>query len=128
LGLPRVLDFKFLEGLIDCDEVKIAFCAKIKSFIQWQSYRCRTASFVARARYSISDQNAAHGARRKCNNVRFVAPGMIRPFEHTQERFVQQGRRLQGVTRPLTPQIFRSQAAKLFIRRNRQLNGICAMA
>jgi hypothetical protein len=60
--------------------------------------------------------------------MRFVTPSMIWPFEHTQERFVEQGCRLQGMPKALAPEIFRGQAAKLFVRCSGQFTGISATA
>jgi len=53
---------------------------------------------------------------------------MIWPFEHTQERFVEQGCRLQGMASTLAPEIFRCQAPKVFVRFSRQFTGIYATA
>jgi hypothetical protein len=60
--------------------------------------------------------------------MRFVTPGMIWLFEHTQECFVEQGCGLERMTGTLASEIFRSQAAKLFVRCSRQFTGISATA
>jgi hypothetical protein len=128
LCLPGILEFKFLEGLIHCHEVKIALNAKIKSFIQRQSYGCGSASFVACACDPIADQNSSHRPCRERNNMRFVTPDKIWPFEHAQERFVEQGGRLEGMTRTLASEIFRGQAAQRFVRFSRQFTALRATA
>jgi hypothetical protein len=60
--------------------------------------------------------------------MRFVTPGTIWLFEHTQECFVEQGCGLEGMTGTLASEIFRGQAAKLFVRCSRQFTDICATA
>jgi hypothetical protein len=49
---------------------------------------------------------------------------MIWLFKHTQKCFVEQGCRLQGVAGTLSSEIFRGEAAKLFICRRRQFTSI----
>jgi hypothetical protein len=124
LRLPRIRQFKFLKRLINGHYIQIALSTKIESFIQWQADRYGPASSLARARDSIAYQNAAHRACSKRNNVCFIAPGVVRLFEHAQKRFVQQSCWLKGVTCALVPQIFRSQSTQLFVRCRRQFNGL----
>jgi hypothetical protein len=111
LCLTRIREFKFLERLVNCKKIEIAFGAKIESFIQRQSDSRWPASFVAPACDSIADQNPPHGPCRERNDMRFVFPGMVRALKDAQKSFVQERCWLQGMTRALARQIFRCKAA-----------------
>jgi hypothetical protein len=66
------------------------------------------------------DEDMAHHLRRDAEKMRAVLPLHLLPFNQTQIRLIDEGGRLQHVTRPLTGHVGRSQPVKLSLDEGRQ--------
>jgi hypothetical protein len=68
----------------------------------------------------VIDQHAPHQAGRDAEKVRAILPADAAGVGQPEERFVHQGRGLQGVTATLAAHVPASQAAKLRLHERRQ--------
>lgn len=123
MGLAGVHCFKVAQSIIYCRDIDGAVVTKIEGRIQLQ-FRCATTALLGLSGDRVIRENPSHHPGSDGEKLEAIAPinGLL--IEQPQIRFVDERRGLEGVIRPLAPQIIRGQLPQLIVNgRQRRIHG-----
>ena len=120
LRLTRIQLGELGQGTLEFEDVQFVATGRRRQLLEWDSLGVAT-SLAPSLSARVIGEDLPHGSRGDGEEVVPTAPCGVGPVDHLEERFVDQGRRLERVIHGLVAEVSVRDPPKLFVDERKQL-------